>query len=56
MDLDYTLYNVYNPIKTTRELWESLGKKYKTKDAGMKKFIMGRFLDYKMVDSKTIIS
>ena len=22
----------------------------------MKKFIMGRFLDYKMVDSKTIIS
>ena len=39
-----------------RELWESLDRKYKTKDARMKKFVMGRFLDYKMVDPKTIIS
>ena len=54
--LDNTLYNVYNPIKTARELWESLDRKYKTEDAGMKKFVVGRFLDYKMVDSKTIIS
>ena len=29
---------------------------YKTEDTEMKKFIVGRFLDYKMVDSKTIIS
>ena len=54
--LDNTLYNVYSPIKTTRELWESLDRKYKTEDAGMKKFVVGRFIDYKMVDSKTIIS
>ena len=39
-----------------RELWESLDRKYKTEDAGMKKFVVGRFFDYKMVDSKTIIS
>ena len=39
-----------------RELWKSLNRKYKTVDAGMKKFVVGRFLDYKMVDSKTIIS
>ncbi|RVW92875.1 hypothetical protein CK203_040438 [Vitis vinifera] len=50
--LDNTMYNVYSQVKTTKELWESLEKKYKTKDAGMKKFIVGRFLDYKMVDSK----
>ena len=31
-------------------------KKYKTEDADMKKFIVGRFLDYKMVDSKTVVS
>ena len=31
-------------------------KKYKTEDAGMKKFIVGIFLYYKMVDSKTVIS
>ena len=54
--LDNTLYNVYSPIKTTRELWESLDRKYKTEDAGMKKFVVGRLFDYKMVDSKTIIS
>ena len=54
--LDNTLYNVYSRIKTTREHWESLDRKYKTEDAGMKKFVVGRFLDYKMVDSKTIIS
>ena len=54
--LDNTLYNMYSPIKTARELWESLDRKYKTEDAGMKKFVVGRFLDYKMVDSKTIIS
>ena len=47
---------MYSPIKTARELWESLDRKYKTEDAGMKKFVVGRFLDYKMVDSKTIIS
>ena len=54
--LDNTLYNVYSPIKMARELWESLDIKYKTEDVGMKNFVMGTFLDYKMVDSKTIIS
>ena len=54
--LDNTLYDVYSPIKKARELWESLDRKYKTEDAGMKKFTVGRFIDYKMVDAKTIIS
>ena len=54
--LDNTLYNVYSLIKTARELWESLDRKYKTEDVGMKKCVVGKFLDYKMVDSKTIIS
>lgn len=44
-------YNVYIVKKTVpRSLWESLDQKYKTEDTGAKKFIMGRFLDYKMVD------
>ena len=54
--LDNTLYNVYCAFNTARELWESLDKKYKTEDAGLKKFVMGKFLDYKMLDSKTVIS
>ena len=51
-----SLYNVYTDKKTTKELWESLNRKYKTEDAWAKKFVVGRFLDYKMVDSKTVVS
>ncbi|GMY26710.1 Retrovirus-related Pol polyprotein from transposon TNT 1-94 [Fagus crenata] len=40
--LDNTLYNVYSQIKTARELWDSLDKNYKTKNAGTKKFISPR--------------
>ena len=54
--LDNTLYNVYCAFNTARELWESLEKKYKTKDAGLKKLVVGKFLDYKMLDSKTVIN
>ncbi|XP_073285202.1 uncharacterized protein [Primulina huaijiensis] len=49
-----SLYNVYCEKKTAKELWESLDRKYKTEDAGAKKFLVGRFLDFKMVDSKPI--
>ena len=51
-----SLYSVYAAYKTAKELWESLDRKYKTEDAGTKKFVVGRFLDYMMVDSKTVIS
>ena len=47
---------MYSDKKTTKELWESLDQKYKTKNARAKKFVVGRFLDYKMVDSKTVVS
>ena len=50
-----SLYNVYNTIKTTKELWESLDQKYKIEDARTKKFVVGRFFDFKMVNSKTMI-
>ncbi|KAL0413201.1 UNVERIFIED_CONTAM: hypothetical protein Sradi_1521800 [Sesamum radiatum] len=41
--LSDTLYNVYSSAKTAKALWESLEKKYKTKDAGLKKFIVESF-------------
>ena len=52
---DY-LYKAYVDQKTTKELWESLDQKYKTEDVGAKKFVVGHFLDYKMMDSKTLNS
>ena len=51
-----SLYSVFCSKSSAKELWESLDKKYKTEDAGVKKFVVGRFLDFKMVDSKTVIS
>ena len=51
-----TLLQCHSPITTTKKLWASLDKKYKIEDAGTKKFIVGRFLEYKMVDNKTVIS
>ena len=51
-----SLYNVYCAIETTKKLWESLDRKYKIKDVGAKKFVIDRFLDFKMVDSRTVIS
>ncbi|KAK3018659.1 hypothetical protein RJ639_002801 [Escallonia herrerae] len=54
--LDNVLYNVYSPMVNVKALWESLEKKYKTEDVGSKKFVVGKFLDFKMVDSKIVIS
>ena len=50
---DDSLYNVYNPIPTAKNLWGRLDKKYKTNYAGTKKFVVGQFHEYKMVDSRT---
>ena len=47
---------MYSNKKTAKELWESLDRKNKTEDVGAKKFVASRFLDYKMVDSKTVVS
>ncbi|XP_047253659.1 uncharacterized protein LOC124887787 [Capsicum annuum] len=38
------------------DLWDALEMKYKSEDAGMQKFIIARFLHFKMTDSKTVIS
>ena len=51
-----SLSNVYTDKKIAKELWESLDQKYKTEDARAKKFVVGRYLNYKMVDSKTVVS
>ena len=51
-----SLYNVYSSKQSSKDLWESLDRKYKTEDVSSKKYIVGRFLEYKMVDNKTVFS
>ncbi|XP_019261257.1 PREDICTED: uncharacterized protein LOC109239189 [Nicotiana attenuata] len=54
--LEDGLYNVYSVMETSKELWNALEKKYKTEDVGLKKFVAVQFLDFKMVDSKSVIT
>lgn len=53
-----SLYNVYCiAYKTAKQLWEVLDKKYKLeKDADTKKFVKGKFLDFKMVNTKLVVN
>ncbi|XP_070002781.1 uncharacterized protein [Nicotiana sylvestris] len=53
--LEDDLYNAYSGVETSKELWTALEKKYKIEDAGLKKFVAAKFLDYKIVDSKIFI-
>ena len=53
--LENNLYDIYSLYKTAKEVWEMLEKKYQTEDAGAKKFVIGKFLKYNMVDTKTVI-
>jgi hypothetical protein len=32
-----------------------MDKKYKVEDVSIKRFIVGKFLDFKMIDSRTVI-
>lgn len=38
------------------ELWGMLERKYKTEDTGTKKFFVARFIEFKMIDSKSVLS
>ena len=42
-------------MRTTKELQESLEKKYKIDGVGLKKFVVGIFLEFKMIDFKVVI-
>ncbi|XP_070030548.1 uncharacterized protein [Nicotiana sylvestris] len=54
--LEDSLYNVYSVMETSKALWNALEKKYKTEDAGLKKFVAARFLDFKMIDTRSVIT
>ncbi|XP_057500870.1 uncharacterized protein LOC130784893 [Actinidia eriantha] len=52
--LEDSLYSVYNEAKVAKELWESLDRKYKIEGGSSKKFIVGQFLDYVMLDTRSM--
>ncbi|CAM8926303.1 unnamed protein product [Rhodiola kirilowii] len=54
--LNDVLYKVYCTKTSAKELWESLDRKYRNENAGSRKYTVGRFLEFQMVDSKTVNS
>ncbi|XP_042035004.1 putative receptor-like protein kinase At3g47110 [Salvia splendens] len=42
-------------VNTSRQVWENLERKYRSDNAGNKKFVIAKFLDYKMVDTRPVI-
>nr|GEV96678.1 zinc finger, CCHC-type [Tanacetum cinerariifolium] len=49
------LFDVYQNIKTSKELWDTLEAKYMAKDASSMKFFVSNFTNYKMNDSKPVL-
>ncbi|XP_016676510.1 uncharacterized protein [Gossypium hirsutum] len=54
--LSDALYEVYSVKKTAKELWTSLDHKYKPEDAKTKKFLVAKFLNFVMIDSKLVVN
>ncbi|GKD84989.1 hypothetical protein Tco_1356143 [Tanacetum coccineum] len=49
------LFDIYQNIESSKELWHSLEAKYIADDASSKKFLVSNFTNYKMIDSRPIM-
>ncbi|GJS47701.1 zinc finger, CCHC-type containing protein [Tanacetum coccineum] len=50
-----SLFDIYQNVKTSKELWDTLEAKYMVKDASSKKFLVSNFTNYKMTDSRPVL-
>ncbi|GJU05972.1 zinc finger, CCHC-type containing protein [Tanacetum coccineum] len=50
-----SLFDIYQNIKSGKELWDSLEAKYMAEDASSKKFLVSNFTNYKMTDSRPVM-
>ncbi|GKB58715.1 zinc finger, CCHC-type containing protein, partial [Tanacetum coccineum] len=50
-----SLFDVYQNVETSKELWDTLEAKYMAEDASSKKFFVSNFTNYKMTDSRPIL-
>ncbi|KAL9236243.1 hypothetical protein vseg_010939 [Gypsophila vaccaria] len=50
-----SLFDVYQNVESAKELWNALESKYMAEDASSKKFFVGNFMNYKMLDSKPVM-
>ncbi|XP_021730534.1 uncharacterized protein LOC110697470 [Chenopodium quinoa] len=50
-----TLLDIYMGFFHAKDIWDALEKKYGTDDAGSKRYCVGRWLSFQIVDNKPII-
>ncbi|XP_060190419.1 uncharacterized protein LOC132619578 [Lycium barbarum] len=49
------LFDLFVTNKSAKEIWDSLEKKYGVDDAGKKKYVVGQWIKFQMVDNKPIM-
>ncbi|GKB43118.1 hypothetical protein Tco_0888060 [Tanacetum coccineum] len=50
-----SLFDIYQSVETSKELWDSLEVKYMVEDASSKKFLVSNLTNYKMTDSRLVM-
>ncbi|GJR24596.1 zinc finger, CCHC-type containing protein [Tanacetum coccineum] len=50
-----SLFDIYQNVESSKELWDSLEAKYMAKDASSKKFLVSNFTNYIMTDSRPVM-
>ncbi|GKC38828.1 zinc finger, CCHC-type containing protein, partial [Tanacetum coccineum] len=50
-----SLFNIYQNVETSKELYDTLEAKYMAKDSSSKKFFVSNFTNYKMIDSRPVL-
>lgn len=48
------LYDYYNNCNITKQVWETLKKKYDTEEAGTKTYVISHYFKYQMVDERFV--
>ncbi|GKA53024.1 hypothetical protein Tco_0746339 [Tanacetum coccineum] len=49
------LFDIYQNVESSKELWDSLKSKYMAEDASSKKFLVSNFTNYKMTGSRQVM-
>ncbi|GJY56964.1 putative ribonuclease H-like domain-containing protein [Tanacetum coccineum] len=50
-----SLFDIYQNVESSKELWDSLEAKYMAKDTSSKKFLVSNFKNYKLTDSRPVL-
>ncbi|KAK0583791.1 hypothetical protein LWI29_003107 [Acer saccharum] len=53
--LSDSLYDLYNTMKSPKEIWNALEYKYKAEKEGTDKFLILKYFEFTMVDTKPIL-